>query len=104
MLAILVGAIALLGYGVASIIPANAQGNCFPRDEFLTGLSDRYEEKPVAVGLANTGQILEVFRSRDGATWTIILTDPEGISCLAAVGEDWLELFPEFPVAVEESI
>ncbi len=104
MLAILVGAIALLGYGVASIIPANAQSTCSPRAEFIEQLGERYEEKPVAVGLASTGKILEVLRSKDGETWTIILTDPEGLSCLAAVGEEWLELFPEFPVAAEESI
>ncbi len=81
---------------------ANAQSNCDVRDEFIAKLGKGYSEKPVAVGLASTGNIVEVLKSIDGKTWTIIITDPHGVSCLAAVGEDWTDLYPEFPIAAEE--
>jgi hypothetical protein len=30
-----------------------------------------------------------VLTSDDGATWTIIVSMPNGMSCLLAAGEDW---------------
>ncbi len=32
---------------------------------------------------------MEVLSTRDGDTWSIIITTPKGMSCLAAAGEGW---------------
>ena len=59
------------------------------RDEIVAQLSQRYQEKPVAGGLAANGSILEVFSSADGLSWTIIVTRPDGMSSVIAEGEGW---------------
>jgi hypothetical protein len=39
------------------------------------------------------GHLVEVFASNDGTSWTIVVTRPDGWSCIVAVGEDW-EMLP----------
>ncbi len=71
--------------------PAMAQMVCSDRDKFLKHLNDGYSEAPVAMGLASNGSVLEVLASGKG-TWTIILTMPDGQSCVVASGEAWEQL------------
>ena len=41
-----------------------------------------------ATNLASNGTVLEVLASNKGS-WTIILTKPDGMSCVVASGEAW---------------
>lgn len=66
-----------------------AQSLCSPREKVLTQLSSKYSEAPIAVGVTNNGKLVEVLSSGNGDTWTIIMTSPEGTSCVMAVGEAW---------------
>jgi hypothetical protein len=59
------------------------------RDEIVSQLGSSYKEVPVAGGIAANGHILEVFVSPDGLSWTIVVTRPDGMSNVIAVGEDW---------------
>jgi hypothetical protein len=52
-------------------------------------LSEKYAEVPVALGVANNGGVMEVLSSPNGTTWTIVLTMPNGQSCMIAAGDDW---------------
>jgi hypothetical protein len=84
---------------VMSAIPAAAAGSppCASRPEILKQLSKQYNEAPVALGLANNGALIELLTSDDGKTWTIMLSRPNGSSCLVAAGqgwEDWQKLKP----------
>ncbi len=72
--------------------PAAAQNACTARSEVAERLAGDYAEAPVAAGLAASGAVIEVFTSGDGSTWTIVLTRPEGTSCLVATGEAWMTL------------
>jgi hypothetical protein len=65
---------------------------CNTRDSVLSLLANKYKEAPVAVGVTNTGGLVEVLSTGDGNTWTIIVTTPQGMSCLVAAGEGWREL------------
>ena len=47
--------------------------------------------KPVSLGLSLDGRVVEVLKS-PGGTWTIIMTSPNGVSCLLIAGQDWEEL------------
>lgn len=80
---------------------ANAAGNmaCSDREDVLAQLGNKYKEAPSAVGLANNGGLIEVLTSDDGATWTIIVSMPNGTSCLLAAGENWqpVERVPQGP-------
>jgi hypothetical protein len=81
-------------YVAALMLPASAmaaQLPCSPRQDVLTQLSAKFKEAPVAIGLANNGGLLEVLTAGKGETWTIIITMPNGVSCLVAAGEDWQE-------------
>lgn len=59
------------------------------RDEIVAQLRDSYQEMPVAGGIATNGNILEVFVSSDGLSWTIIVTRPDGMASVIAEGEGW---------------
>ena len=76
---------------VMSPVPAAVAGSpqCAPRPEFLKQLSKQFHEEPVALGLTNNGSIIEVLTSDDGSTWTIMISQPNGSSCLVAAGEGW---------------
>ena len=85
--AILLGAL----LGVPTTVIA-AQMTCGPRTQLLAELAKGFSEAPAAVGLANSGALVEVLTNSDGSTWTIIVSDPNGTSCLVASGESWQEL------------
>ena len=67
---------------------------CNYRDKVLSHLASKYQETPVAVGLANGDGLVEVLTTSDGDTWTIIVTTPQGMSCLIAAGEGWRNMEP----------
>ncbi len=65
---------------------------CSTRGELLNRLSHAYSEVPIALGMASNGGVLEVLSSGSGSSWTIIITMPDGQSCLFASGESWQTL------------
>ena len=68
--------------------PAVAQIPCDERSRFVERLQQEYRESLTAVALAGNGTVLEVMTSEQG-TWTIMITRPDGISCIVAGGEAW---------------
>jgi len=62
---------------------------CNKRSEVMKNLSANYNEAPAALGMASNGGVLEVMTSKDGKTWTVLLTTPDGNSCLVAMGNSW---------------
>lgn len=81
----------LVGGAIATADPAAAQTICGERGDFLTQLSKRHGETPSSIGLSSSGQVLEVLTSKEG-TWTILMTSPQGKTCLVAAGEAWENL------------
>lgn len=73
---------------------AQAMGMCGTRDDFLKALSERYQETGRALGITGEVNLVEIFASKSG-TWTILVTTPEGKSCMIAAGKSWEELPPE---------
>ncbi|KZC99966.1 hypothetical protein AUQ41_08350 [Thalassospira sp. MCCC 1A02898] len=71
---------------------AGAAPVCGDRQKVIDGLSAKYSEEPVAVGVTSNGGVIEVLKAPDGQTWTILFTYPSGPSCLVASGEAWQEL------------
>jgi len=62
---------------------------CNKRSEVMKNLSANYREAPTALGVSSNGGVLEVMTSKDGKTWTVLLTKPDGTSCLVAMGNSW---------------
>ena len=84
-------AFALLVAPAASdaIADGNESAPCGQRDEMLSHLSQKYSEKPVAMGLATNGSVVEVLSSKAGDSFTIVYTMPNGQTCLVAAGSNW---------------
>ncbi len=86
-------AVACLLMLAACATPAAAQPTlCNDRADVLAHLANKYSEAPVAIGVTNGGGLVEVLATGDGSTWTIIVTLPNGTSCLVAAGEGWRAL------------
>ena len=91
-------ALALTFVSAFTLTAAAAGGNtasehsCSTRANVLKHLASKYSESPVAVGLAENGGVIEVLTSNAGGTWTIIITMPDGTSCMVAAGEAWEQL------------
>ena len=78
--------------GAALLLPigsASAQSQWIERDEVVQKLGAEYGEQPAALGLASNGGVMELFAAPDGATWTLVITMPNGSSRLIAAGEGW---------------
>ena len=77
-------------FGAALFASATASAaQCAARNKVLDMLRDKYSEAPVAFGVTSGGGLLEVLSSKDGATWTVLVTTPKGMTCMTAAGEGW---------------
>jgi len=68
--------------------PAAAQMFCGERTEIVRYLEKNHAETLNAAGIVANGQLLEVFASPRG-TWTIVVTNPNGTTCVIAAGDAW---------------
>ena len=68
---------------------ARADPACASHEAVSNQLEQRYAEVPIAMGLENNGKLVQVFASADGVSWTLVLTQPDGTSCIAASGRYW---------------
>jgi hypothetical protein len=62
---------------------------CGPRPDVVALLASDFREQPSSVAVTGDGQLLEVLTSEEDATWSIVLTDRRGQSCIVATGEGW---------------
>lgn len=79
-----------IGFIVASL-PAQA-ANCAKREMVVKRLQSHYSESFAGGGLQasrSTQSVVEVWASEKTGTFTVILTTPEGLSCIVATGTDW---------------
>lgn len=68
--------------------PGDAHGqtaSCGDREAMLLILAERFDEAPRAIGLDRTGRVMEIVAAESGS-WTILVTAPNGRSCLVASG------------------
>lgn len=89
--------ITALGIGVAVLAtstPTIAQQVCAERDAVTDRLKTKYSEDFVGGGLRNAKAIFEVWMSEEQGTWTILMTTPDGKSCVMASGTDWRDALP----------
>ena len=84
---LVLGAVAV-AFVAAAPVPSAAQTACGERELFADRLAQKYDEHPVSIGLATNGSVIEVFVSGDGS-FTILVTSPDGRTCLVAAGEGW---------------
>lgn len=89
---VLLGGAALSTFlSLPALADTSAENRCAPRDLIVTSLAMDYGETHVGSGFQGTQQILEVFASDDKGTWTIIVTETNGVACIISAGTDWHE-------------
>jgi len=82
----------ILAFASAAIVSAAcatavfAQPGCAPRERVVSDLAERFGETRVAIGLTSNHMTLEVFSNLETDRWTVLITRPDGTSCLAASG------------------
>lgn len=69
--------------------------SCADRSEVVHFLDTNFAEKLRAVGLINENAMLEVYAAQSG-TWTLLITDVRGVSCILISGDSW-ETMPALP-------
>ncbi|GIX13681.1 MAG: hypothetical protein KatS3mg118_1640 [Paracoccaceae bacterium] len=71
-------------------MPAAAQGSvCGQREMIVQRLLEQFGETRQSMGLQRDSGVVEIFASLESGTWTILLTLPNGLTCLVAAGEAW---------------
>ncbi len=82
------------------VLAGTARAQCLPHEEAIARLQRDYGETAQGLGLGNRGQsVVELFTSRTGS-WTILVTRTNGLSCIAASGENWTLTETEIPQMV----
>ncbi len=87
--------IALASFAIAlSSCPAFAQSACFQREALISTLSTKYSEAPTGGGMQNQSQLIEVWTSPKSGSFTIFVTQANGVSCVVATGKHWQSMIP----------
>jgi hypothetical protein len=88
--------IALAAATLLQAAPSAAQNMlCGQRDIVVNELTGRYGEEVRGMGLAHQNRIVEVFVSEETGSWTIIVTSPNGTTCLMAAGQHFATMEPQ---------
>ena len=86
----IIGALAL-GMVTASFSLASAAAPCGSHDTVAKQLTTKYKEARRIMGVINAKAVMEIFMSPQG-TWTVLVTDTSGTTCIIATGQDWQEV------------
>ncbi|MBI2718255.1 MAG: hypothetical protein HY245_15680 [Rhizobiales bacterium] len=90
---------------VAAAVPtfsgqALATSHCGAHADIAKVLGSKYNESRRVMGVVNARAVMEMFMSPEG-TWTMLVTDTSGNSCITAAGEAWQDVVT--PVAGRDS-
>ena len=76
---------------------AQRRANCGPREVEVDRLAEGDGETRQSLGLGANNQMIEVFASEETGTWTIMVTAPDGLTCLVASGRAYEEVTEALP-------
>ncbi len=81
-----------LVFGMATLAPPVASTQtCGPRDPLIRKLTKRYQEVSRGFGLSSATQVVEFWVSNRTGTFSVLLTYPNGVTCILATGSNWTE-------------
>jgi hypothetical protein len=85
---------ATLALLAAPIANAEEARPCAERSSVVRKLEERFGETLRSLGLHRDDGLVEIYSSEKTGTWTILLTHPDGMSCLLAAGQSWEQDVP----------
>lgn len=90
-----------LSLGIAGFVmvarAAEAAPQCGPREEVVKALASKFGETRRSVGMSGPDQMMELFAADESRTWTILVTLPDGRSCLVASGSNFEVVSEQLP-------
>ena len=85
-------------FGMAATAPPAYAVTCGDREEVVHQLEIQFSEKLTSGGLQTApaeNSMVEIWSSDQTGTFTVLMTQANGISCIVAVGTDYFDLAPE---------
>lgn len=73
----------------------NLQPSCNTHEVMIGLLAEQYREKPIAIAILQDRRMIELLTTDNGSTWTLVVTNAVGWSCMFASGEWWQNPPPE---------
>ncbi|WP_170760937.1 hypothetical protein [Ruegeria lacuscaerulensis] len=95
-----------LAFGMAATAPPAFAKSCAQREHVIAKLQDSYSEELTFGGLQKTRgaqAIMEVWTSKETGSYTVLVTQANGISCIVAVGTDFFEAIPKIKLKGQPS-
>ncbi len=95
-----------LAFGMAATAPPAFAQSCAQREHVIAKLQNSYSEELAFGGLQKTRgaqAVLEVWTSKETGSYTVLVTQANGISCIVAVGTDFFEAIPKIKLKGEPS-
>lgn len=86
-----------LAAGAILAAPVSAGTLCLKTPELRTLLTDRYHESMQGAGLDGNGLVVEVWTHPNGESFSIVVTTPDGHSCVLRDGQLWMVVKPRPP-------
>lgn len=71
---------------ISTCTPVFAQQTCVPHEVVVERLAEGYGEHSQYVALDNSGNVVETFANLETGSWTLVVTQPGGPTCLIASG------------------
>ncbi len=84
----------MLAVPAAGQEPQSRAKVCALHDTITDALKDRWGEVQIGLGINNKGALVEVLVNPKNGSFTILLTRPDGWSCVATAGKDWRQSTP----------
>ena len=70
---------------------AHAQIGCAPYSQMTDTLKVKFGESMLGMGITSAKSIVEIWASYKNGTWTVLLTNSDGLACIKASGTRWVE-------------
>lgn len=82
---------ATLFFAIATPSAVQARTVCAERDSMISQLKKQFGESERGVGLSGAEALVEIWSSEETGSWTIVMTRPNGIACVMASGQSWID-------------
>ncbi|GHF33386.1 hypothetical protein [Seohaeicola zhoushanensis] len=82
MIRVVIAALVLVGGPAAA-------SHCGLRSPTIATLQQLHGESLQAIGIDGGGNMIELFANPESGSWTLLVTEPEGATCLAAAGHSF---------------
>lgn len=79
----------------SGVAHALSPDQCAPTRAIVAELNGKYLETKRGGGTVLNRALVDLFVSDTKNTWTIVVTDTQGMTCVLAAGQDWEQLPPQ---------